>query len=66
MSEKPKYVEIQPREREELEAAFESNDPNTICNALYSAALHEPDWCWSLGQCSGTLNHESLLWGFEC
>jgi hypothetical protein len=61
LSEKPKYVEIPPREREELEAAFKSNDPNVVCNALYSAAQHEADWRWSQGHCLKMLNHESLL-----
>ena len=61
MSEKPKYVEIPQREREELEAAFESNDTNVVCNALYSAAQHEIGWRRSQGQCLKMLNHESLL-----
>ncbi len=63
MPEKPKYVyvEIPPRAREELESAFKSNDPNDVCNALYSAAQHEVDWRWSQGQCLKMLNHESLL-----
>jgi hypothetical protein len=61
VSEKPKYVEIQHREREELEAAFNSSDTNVICNALYSAAQHEADWRWSQEQCLKMLNHESLL-----
>ena len=61
MYEKPKYVEIQSRSRDELKAAFESNDANAICNALYSAAQHEPDWRWSQNQCLKMLKHESLL-----
>jgi hypothetical protein len=60
MSEKPKYVEIKPR-RSELEEAFASADPNTLCDALYSAAQHEPDWRWSQTQCLRMLNHESNL-----
>jgi len=59
--EKLKYVEIPPREREELESAFRSNDPNEVCNALYSAAQQEVDWHWSQAQCLKMLNHESLL-----
>jgi len=61
VSEKLKYVEIPPREREELESAFKSKDPNEVCNALYSAAQHEADWRWSQGQCLKMLDHESLL-----
>jgi hypothetical protein len=61
MSEKPKYVEIRPRDRDELEEAFKSHDPNVVCDALYSAAQHEPDWRWSQAQCLKLLRHESLL-----
>jgi hypothetical protein len=61
VSEKPKYVEIQPRTRRELEQALVSDDLNTVCNALYSAAQHESDWRWSQRQCLMMLKHESLL-----
>ena len=61
MSEKPKYVEIKSRSRVELEVSLRSDDPNTICNALYSAAQHEPDWRWSQTQCLKMLRHESPL-----
>jgi hypothetical protein len=62
MSDKPKYVEIQRREREELEAAFKSDDANVVCGALYAAAQHEVDWRWSQQQqCLRMLDHESLL-----
>jgi len=56
-----KYVEIQPREREDLESAFKSDDENAVCSALYSAAQHEVDWRWSQQQCLKMLHHESLL-----
>lgn len=61
MSEKLKYVEIPPRGREDLESAFKSDDPNEICDALYSAAQHEVDWRWSQAHCLKMLNHKSLL-----
>jgi hypothetical protein len=61
MSDKPKYVEIQPRLREDLEKALSSSDDNEICNALYSAAHHEAGWRWSQEQCLKMLDHESLL-----
>jgi hypothetical protein len=61
VSDKPKYVVIQPRNREDLEVAFTSSDPNTVCDALYSAAQHEPDWRWSQTKCLEMLDHESLL-----
>lgn len=61
MSDKPKYVEITPQSRTELEKSFTSDDPNIICNALYSAAQHDADWKWSQTQCLRMLNHASLL-----
>ena len=61
MSDKPKYVEIRPRLRGDLEDALSSSDDNEICNALYSAAQHEADWRWSQQQCLKLLDHESLL-----
>ena len=61
MSDKPKYVEIKAQTRTELEKSFASGDPNTVCNALYSAAQHEEDWQWSQAQCLRMLAHESLL-----
>jgi len=59
VSEKLKYVEIKPRTRAELEQQFGSLDPNVVCDALYSAAQHEPDWRWSQNQCLKMLQHES-------
>ena len=61
MSDKPKYVEIKARPRLELVESLNSDDPSTICDALYSAAQHEPDWRWSQTQCLRMLLHESLL-----
>jgi len=61
MPHKLKYVEIKPRLREDLEGALSGSDENEICNALYSAAQHEPDWRWSQQQCLKMLNHGSLL-----
>jgi len=61
VSENPKHVEISRREREELEAAFGNDDPNVVCNALYSAAQHETDWRWSQDQWLKMLSHESPL-----
>jgi hypothetical protein len=60
VSDELKYVEIRPREREDLESSFKSKDPNKVCDALYSAAQHEVDWRWSQGQCLKMLNHESV------
>ncbi len=61
MDEKPRYVEIQPSSHKELEEAFASDDENAICNAMYSAAQHEPDWRWTQAELVKFLRHQSLL-----
>jgi hypothetical protein len=61
MEKKLKYVEIEPRSRGDLEEAFASDDEDTVCNAMYSAAQHEPDWRWTQGKLLSFLNHKSLL-----
>jgi hypothetical protein len=61
MEEKPQYVRIKPRSREDLEAALASDDENTLCDAMYSAAQHEPDWRWAQGKLVEFLGHKSLL-----
>jgi len=61
LNNKFKYVEIKPRSREQLEAAFTSHDENEVSNAMYSAAQHEPDWRWTQGKLLEFLNHRSLL-----
>ncbi len=60
MNDNLKYEEIHPRSRKELEAAFVSEDENAICNAMFSAAQHEPDWRWTQARLLGFLNHKSL------
>ena len=61
MSEKPKYVEIKPQTRADLQQKLGSSDPNAVCGALYSAAQHDTDWRWSQNQCLRMLSHDSLL-----
>lgn len=61
MNDNPKYVEIEPRSRQELEEAFTSVDENTVCNAMYSAAQCEPDWRWTQGKLLEFLKNNSLL-----
>ena len=61
MEGKLKYVEIEPRPRQELEKMFASEDENAICDAMYSAAQHEPDWRWTQGELLKLLSHRSLL-----
>jgi len=60
MDEKPRYVEIEPRTREELEDAFRSSDESTLCNAMFSAAQYEPDWRWTQSQLLEFLTRESI------
>jgi hypothetical protein len=60
LSERLKYVEIVPRTRAELEQRFERSDPNVVCDALYTVAQHDSDWCWSQDQCLKMLQHELI------
>lgn len=61
MDEKLKYVEIKRRSRQEIEEMFAGDDENAICNAMYSAAQHEPDWRWTQDQVLKLLTHPSLM-----
>jgi hypothetical protein len=61
VDEKLRYVEIHPRSRKELEETFAGGDENAICNAMYSAAQHEPDWRWTQAELVKFLRHGSLL-----
>jgi hypothetical protein len=61
MSGKREYVEIKPRSREELKATFAGDDEQAICDAMYSAAQHDPDWRWAQGELVRFLSHKSLL-----
>jgi hypothetical protein len=54
-----RYEEIHPKTRAELVRAFESGNDKLICDALYSAAQHEPDWRWAQNQILGFLEHPS-------
>ena len=60
MEDKPRYVEIEPRSRKDLELDFASDDENTVCIAMYSAAQYDPDWRWTQGKLLEFLNHHSL------
>ena len=57
---KLKYAEIKPRPKTQLITEFASGDVNIICDALFSAAQHEPDWRWSQAQCLAMLTHDSI------
>jgi hypothetical protein len=61
VDEKPKYAEIRPCSRKKLEEIFAGDDEDSICNAMYSAAQHEPDWRWTQAELIKFLGHESLL-----
>jgi HEAT repeat protein len=61
VDEKLRYVKIRPQAREDLMEAFASDDEDQICNAMYSAAQHEPDWRWTQTELIKLLSHKSLL-----
>jgi hypothetical protein len=59
MDERDEYEVVRPRKRVELGLDLESDRPNVICDALFSAAQHKSDWRWSQQQCLRMLGHES-------
>ena len=61
MENKLKYAVIKARRRDELEADLASEDTSLICDALFSAAQHDPEWLWVQEQCLKMLKHSSLL-----
>jgi hypothetical protein len=60
LDEKFKYEEIRAQSRDELTAAFASQDEDRICEAMYSAAQHDTDWRWTQHALLGFLTHKSI------
>jgi hypothetical protein len=60
LDEKFIYEEIPAQSRDELKAAFASQDEDRICEAMYSAARHETDWRWTQHELLGFLTHKSI------
>jgi hypothetical protein len=56
---KLQYEEFNRQYRQELEQAFQSNDPLRIRSALYSAAQYESDWRWTQEHCLSFLHHSN-------
>jgi hypothetical protein len=55
------YEPVIPRTREELEAAFGSGEPDSIHDALISAAYWDDDWQWAQDRCLSFADHGSDL-----
>ncbi|SRR6266404_4097643 len=50
------YESVQPSTRNELISQLESNDPEAVATALYSASKYDEDWKWVQDQCLKFLN----------
>ncbi len=55
--EKPRYVPVIERTREEIEEILRGNDLEQVCEALWSAVYYDPDWRWVQLQCLKHLDH---------
>lgn len=53
------YQAPQPYNKRALEKAFASRDVKSICEALVSVALNDPDWRWAQSKCLEFLRNES-------
>jgi len=53
-----KYVPIEPRTKDEVEAAIVRNDPDDLLRAVLAAALYADDRNWAEGICLMLSHHE--------
>lgn len=53
-----RYKAIEPRSKDEIEAAISHNDPNELIYAVLSAALYADDPDWAQGICVRLAEHE--------
>jgi hypothetical protein len=53
-----KYESVPQMSQAELADALESNDPERIRSALYSASWYEEDWRWTQNYCLRYLQHD--------
>ena len=56
-----KYEEVHPQSRQQLVNGLQSDDPEQIRSALYSAARYEKDWRWTQEYCLAFLEHPDYL-----
>lgn len=55
-----KYEAIEPRTKEEVEAAISRNDPHELLYVVIAAALYSDDPHWAEGVCLRLARHEHL------
>jgi hypothetical protein len=55
-----KYEAIDPRSKDEIEAAISRNDPQELLYAVLSAALHSEDRVWAEDICLRLAGHENF------
>lgn len=53
-----KYEVVEPRSKDEVEAAILRNDPTELLYAVLSATLHSDDPVWTEGVCLRLAKHE--------
>ena len=53
-----RYEAIEPRSREEVEAAISRDNPDELSSAVVSAALHAKDSAWAEGVCQRLAGHD--------
>lgn len=53
------YQGSQPINKQAVEKAFASRDVKSICEALVSVALNDPDWRWAQNKCLDFLGNEN-------
>ena len=51
------YKEILPVSRQDAEAAFATENPDMICDALVRITYHDPDWRWVQEHCLAFTRH---------
>ena len=54
------FDDVHPMGRDSAIAAFASEDPGEICNALVAVAMFDDDWRWGQDTCLRFLNHDNL------
>lgn len=55
-----KYKKPRRIERKKAEAAFQSEDVASICDALVGVAYYDSDWRWVQGHCLRFLRHPNI------
>lgn len=55
-----RYDEVKPMTRDEALAAFASEKPDMVCDALIRLTYHDGDWQWVQDQCISWARHPNV------